>query len=172
MEIIDIYNDERQLSGETVVRGTPLSLGKNRQVVHLCLFNSKGEMLIQQRKSTKKLWPSLWDISAGGNSISGETSKQSVHREVLEELGLDIDFTNNRPYITTYFDYGFDDYYFFTKDIDISELKLQKDEVETVKWASLQEVLRLYERGEFIPYMESFLITLFDLKNQRGVILD
>ena len=119
MEKFDLYDDNRQLIGKVLNRGESCGKGENRVVIHVCVFNSKNELLIQQRASTKKTWPSLWDISLGGCTISGETSKESAHRELLEELGIDYDFTDNKPYLTINFENGFDDYYFIEKDIDI-----------------------------------------------------
>lgn len=169
MEKFDVYDDNRMPTGELFERGTQLSQGKNRMVVHVCLFNSKNEMLIQQRQSFKKGWPNVWDITLGGNSQAGETSKESAHRELLEELGIDYDFTNCRPYLTINFDNGFDDYYFLNMDVDVKNLILQEDEVQTAKWASIDEVLKLRNEGKFIPYYESFLMALFELKTKRGV---
>lgn len=172
MEIFDLFNDERLPLGKTIERGQKCGVGENRQVVHICIFNSQGQMLIQQRQSFKKNWANLWDISVGGCCISGETSKQSANRELFEELGIEYDFADNRPYFTVNFDNGFDDYYFITKDINIEDLVLQKEEVQSAKWANKEEILSLRKSGEFVPYVESFLSALFDLRNQRGAILD
>ncbi|MBE5755648.1 MAG: NUDIX domain-containing protein [Clostridia bacterium] len=169
MEYFDVYDDERKLVGKTLEKGTKLEQGENRMVVHLCIFNSKGEMLIQQRQSFKKGWPNMWDITLGGNSQAGETSKQSVHRELLEELGIDYDFTNTRPHLTINFDNGFDDIYFLEMDLDVDKLKLQYEEVQAAKWASKDEILEMRKSGKFIPYFESFLSALFELKTKRGI---
>lgn len=41
--------------------------------------------------------PGMWDLSAGGHVDSGETSIQAIHRELLEELGLDVDPSDFQP---------------------------------------------------------------------------
>lgn len=169
MEYFDVYDDDRNLVGKVLEKGTKLPQGENRMVVHLCIFNSKGEMLIQQRQSFKKGWPNMWDITLGGNSQAGETSKQSVHRELLEELGVDYDFSATRPYLTINFDNGFDDIYFLEMDLDVDKLKLQYEEVQAAKWASRDEILELRKTGKFIPYYESFLSALFELRTKRGI---
>lgn len=169
MEYFDVYDDDRNLVGKVLEKGTKLPQGENRMVVHLCIFNSKGEMLIQQRQSFKKGWPNMWDITLGGNSQAGETSKQSVHRELLEELGVDYDFSQTRPYLTINFDNGFDDIYFLEMDLDVDKLKLQYEEVQAAKWASRDEILELRKTGKFIPYYESFLSALFELRTKRGI---
>ena len=129
-------------------------------------------MLIQQRASCKKLWANKWDITAGGNVMAGELSTQGASRELFEELGIDIDFSNIRPHFTINFENGFDDYYFLFMDKSLDSLTLQKEEVQNVKWASKAEVEKMFDDGLFLPYIKSFVLSLFDLKNQYGVIID
>ena len=169
MELFDLYDDNRLPLGRALPRGSALATGENRMVIHICIFNSRNEMLIQQRVSTKSFYPSVWDISAGGNCVSGESSQDSAHRELLEELGIDYDFSATRPYFTINFEHGFDDFYLLSKDIDISTITLQAEEVANVKWASMDEILKLYDEGVFLPYPRDFLIALFTLKNKRGL---
>lgn len=60
MELWDVYDINRQPLGHTHQRGIPLPKGEYHQVVHVCLFNHAGEMLIQQRQPFKEGWPNLW----------------------------------------------------------------------------------------------------------------
>ena len=55
MEIIDLYDKDRQALNETAERGSELPKGRYRLVVHLCIFNDNDEMLIQKRQTTKEL---------------------------------------------------------------------------------------------------------------------
>ena len=169
MERYDLYDNNRLPLGKTLTRGEDPAHGENRMVVHLCVFNTKGEMLIQQRVSSKKLFPSLWDITLGGCSIAGETSQESVHREMLEEIGIDHDFSNTRPHFTINFHRGFDDWYLIHLDLDETTLTLQKEEVQGVMWASVDKIVDLLNNNQFIPYKESFIRALFDFKNGRGL---
>ena len=88
MEVIDLYDRNRQLLNETAVRGEKLPKGRYRLVVHICLFNEKDEMLIQQRQTTQKHFPNMWDLTVGGQVSAGETSWQGIQRELSEELGI------------------------------------------------------------------------------------
>ena len=173
MEKFDLYDDDRLPLNRSLTRGTTCGENENRMVVHVCIFNSKGEMLIQQRVSTKKSWPNLWDITLGGCATTKETSKDAAHRELLEELGIDYDFSHTRPHLTINFPHGFDDYYLLSLDsLDISTITLQKEEVSAIKWASKEDIIHLLKENKFIPYHQSFVLSLFDIKDQYGVIKD
>lgn len=60
-------------------------------VVHLHVFNSKGEIYLQRRPLWKDIQPGRWDTSCGGHIAYGETPDEALRREVSEELGI-IDF--------------------------------------------------------------------------------
>ena len=165
MELWDIYDKNRLLTGRTIERGNKLKKG-DFLVVHVCIFNSKNEMLIQQRQPWKEGWPNMWDITVGGSALAGEDSIEAAERETLEEIGYKINLSNERPFFTINFEVGFDDYYLVEKEIDIESLTLQYEEVKAVKWASREEVLQLIEEGKFINYW--FSNNLFDMRKQRG----
>ena len=61
-------------------------------VVHLHVFNSRGELYLQQRPHWKDIQPDKWDTACGGHVDYGETVEQALHREVSEELGI-TDYT-------------------------------------------------------------------------------
>lgn len=168
MELWDVYDVERKKTDKTMVRGEPFKAGEYHLVIHVCLFNSKGEMLIQQRQPFKEGWPNMWDITVGGSSVKGDTSQTAAERELAEELGLKWDFQKTRPHLTINYENGFDDVYLIQKDIDIDKLKLQYEEVQRVKWASKDEIFSMIEKGEFIPYYQSLIQLFFDIKNQYG----
>lgn len=168
MEYIDVYSWNRQLTGQIVERGTPLTGNQYRLVVHVCLFNTEGKMLIQQRQPFKKGWPNLWDLTVGGAVIAGETSQVAAEREVMEEIGYRLELTGVRPGLTVYFPNGFDDVYLFERDIDLDDLQLQYEEVKGVRWVEEAEIIKLIHCGEFIPYEESFIQWLFAAWRQRG----
>lgn len=57
-------------------------------VVHLHVFNSKGELYLQRRPDWKDIQPGKWDTAVGGHVDYGETPDQALKREVSEELGI------------------------------------------------------------------------------------
>ena len=164
MELWDIYDINMQKTGRTVMRGRPMAQDEYHLVVHVCIFNSKGQMLIQHRQPFKSGWSGLWDISVGGSAVAGDDSPGAAHREVVEELGIDLEI-NHRPNFNITFEKGFDDFYLVDWDGDISSLKLQYEEVESVRWATKEEILSMIADGTFVPYYPSLINMIFDMKN-------
>ncbi len=170
MELWDIYDINRYKTKRALIRGNELQNGDYHLVVNVCIFNSKDEMLIQQRQSFKDGWPNKWDISAGGNALTGETSQMAAERETFEELGIKLDLKKIRPHLTLNFNEGYDDVYLIEKDIEISELYLQDQEVQGARWVSQTEILKMIEKDEFIPYYPSLISLFFDMRKRYGYL--
>ena len=165
MEIWDLYTSDRISTGQTIVRGATIPKGMFRLVVHLCIFNAKGQMMIQQRQVNKSGWPNLWDLTVGGHVQAGETSCMAAERETMEELGLRVSLEGKRPAITPTFENGFDDIYTLEMEVDLEELRLQEEEVQAVRWADYDEIMEMIDAETFIPYHKSLIDLLFFLRN-------
>ena len=57
-------------------------------VVHLHVFNSRGELYLQHRPVWKDIQPDKWDTACGGHVDLGESVEIALRREVREELGM------------------------------------------------------------------------------------
>lgn len=168
MELWDVYDKDRNPTGRTMARGSAFGQDEYHLVVHVCIFNSQDEMLIQQRQPWKDGWPNMWDVTVGGSALAGETSTEAAARETLEEIGYKVDFADERPFFTVHFEVGFDDFYLIEREVDPETLVLQHEEVQHVKWATKDEVMRLVDEGRFIDYW--FVALLFDMRKHRGAI--
>lgn len=140
------------------------------KAVHVLVFNSKLELLLQKRSNKKELYPDHWDTSVGGHLMPGETYLEAAIRECLEELGFKpenlnflysyrANFPNETELVKTYYTI-FDGPYNFSNSQEVSE----------VKFFSLEELFLLKDMAGFSPY---FLVELKHLKehlNKTGGI--
>jgi len=169
MELWDNLDMERTPTGYFIERGGEYPTGALHLVIHACIFNSKGEMLIQQRQPFKEGWSNMWDVTVGGSALAGEKSQQAIMRELGEEIGYHIDLSGVRPNFTINFERGFDDWYLISQEVDLSTLSLQYEEVKAVKWATKDNILAMIDDTTFIPYYKSFIEMLFDVRTGRGM---
>ena len=167
MEKRDLYDENRELTGETVYKGEPIPEGKYIIVVLVYIQNSEGKFLIQKRS---KLKDGKY-ATTGGHVKSGETSVEGILSEVREELGLEL---NPEDLVLYYGNHSaeqqvfWDDYYIKLDIDDISKLKLQEEEVESVKWATAEEMKQMMKDGEFLRnHYEEFEI-LLDWLDKKG----
>lgn len=170
MEIFDLYDENRIKTDKTMIRGNKTPDGFYRLVVHICIFNNKGKMLIQQRQPFKKGWSNMWDVSVGGSAVSGDTSLSAAIREVREELGIKLAPPQLRRFITIEDNSVFDDWYAVNLDIDLAKLNLQYEEVQDAKWADIDEIKAMIDKEIFIPYHKSFIDMLFHFSQNSGTI--
>lgn len=168
MELWDVYDINRSKTDKIMQSEKPFNADDYHLVVHVCIFNSKDEMLIQQRQPFKEGWPNMWDITVGGSAVAGETSQSAAERELFEETGIKLYLQKIRPHITINFDNGFDDIYLIDNEADIDKLTLQQEEVQNIRWASEDEILSMIDNGSFIPYYKSLIQLFFNMRKQYG----
>jgi isopentenyl-diphosphate delta-isomerase len=72
------------------------------------LFNSAGELLLQQRADSKRLWPGYWSNSCCSHPRRGESMVTAAARRLNEELNLsaDLRFVYKFRYQAPYGDLG------------------------------------------------------------------
>lgn len=169
MEWWDVYDDDRRATGRRALRGVAPADGERALAVHVCLFNARGELLIQQRAAAKASYPGYWDVSVGGGVQAGETPRAAAARELREELGLQAALPPAAA-VTLAFEGGFDDYFLADCDVPLSALTLQTEEVSAVRWARRAEIREMIAAGVFAPFWPSFIDLLFDLHRHEGLM--
>lgn len=148
-EKFDVLTETGEYAGRIESREDCHKFGFWHKAVALFIINSKNQVLLQRRSANKKLWPNLWDISAGGHVLAGEFGFEAIIREIKEELGADIE-KNDILFIggatstnikNDIINNHFNEYYIVTKDIDETKLILQTEEVSEVKWFEKDDIV-------------------------------
>lgn len=145
MEYRDLYDENRNLTGETITKEQEIPKGKYIIIVACVMENSQGKFLMQKRSPLKG---GKWGIT-GGHPKTKETSLEGMHTEILEELGLDISPSELTLCFTAKDDKRFADIYYLKKDINIKDITMQESEVSDVKWFTKEEIENLYQQGNF-----------------------
>ena len=123
-------------------------------VVHLHLFNSKGEIFLQKRPAWKDIQPDKWDTSTGGHVDLGESIGQALKREVGEELGI-TDFT---PEELGHYVFNSDkekELVYVHKTIYDGPISPDTDELDGGRFWTMEEIAENIGKGIFTPNSES-----------------
>lgn len=147
MEYLDLYDVNKNLTGEKIVRGKgkpQVPENKYINIVIIFMQNSEGKFLFQITSKEK----GNEIATTGGHVKSGQTSYEAILAEVEEELGLDISHEDVKMVDSYIFGVAFMDVYYLNKDINISDLKLQDDEVESVEWFTVDKIKELINEGK------------------------
>ena len=152
-EIWDVYDEDAVPTGRTMKRGVPKA-GDYMLAVHVYLYNTKNQFLLQKRSANKESHPGEWAVT-GGAVLSGENSLEAAIRETKEEVGIRLTPEEIRFEGRVKKQRSFVDIFFAQKAFDISDCVLQKEEVEAVKLVSADEVLKheQNDRGRSEEYM-------------------
>lgn len=148
MEKRDLYDKDRNLTGEFIYKGQPVPKGKYIIVLLVMIQNSKGEFLIQKRSKQK----GSKFAATGGHVKSGQTSVEGMIDEIQEEIGLIVKPEELELLYSAREDDQdvFFDLYYMKKDFEISDLVLQEEEVESVSWKTIEEIDELIKEDMFL----------------------
>jgi isopentenyldiphosphate isomerase len=164
-ELIDILDENGNFTGKAL-KSEANEKGLWHQAAHLWVYNSQNEILLQLRAPQKKLFPDLWDTAAAGHVSAGEDILTAMLRETDEEIGLRLeesDLTKLGVWKVkqevpeqNMLNFEFVHAYLARYDGPLDALKLQEEEVSTIKYMSLDNLLRCRknakENKKFVPH--------------------
>ncbi|MFA6064695.1 MAG: NUDIX domain-containing protein [archaeon] len=180
-ELVDVLDSTTFLPTGEVVRK---SFARKNKLIHACvhlwIFNSKGEVLLQHRSKEKKLFPSMWDISVAGGINSGEKPKAAAIREAKEEIGISINESKLKEEFT-FVDTtdlgnhaGFSEIvhvFLYKCNLPVSSFVLQESEVDDVKYFSQIELKEIMESKpkDHLICSNDYFTRILDLVNSRTI---
>lgn len=144
MELLDIVDKNGNYTGETVERKQAQELGLLHWEVIIIIVNEKEQILLQKRSTNKKHFPNKWALCSG-LVISGESCEEAAVRELKEELGVefqidDLHLLEKNLNLTRF--------YYVITNYDESQFVIQKEELSSVKWFDLDEILEKVSCGD------------------------
>lgn len=146
--------------------------GLLHRAVSVFVFNSKGELMIQQRAEEKYHSPSLWSNTACSHPYPEEKNTHAAHRRLKEEMGLEVKLTWAFSFLYKCdFDNGLIEHEFDHAFIGFSNALPDPDpkEVKSWEWASLAEIEERIDLApdQFTPWFKLCYKQAFDLSLKR-----
>lgn len=169
MEKRDLYDINRNLTGEYIYKGEKIPPNKYLIVVLSFIQNFEGKFLIQKRSKQKD----GKYASTGGHAKSGESSLDAIITEINEEIGLKV-LPNELELIYSGREDNkqvFFDIYYTKKDFLIDNLVLQDEEVESVRWCSIIEIKQMINNGLFLDSHAEEFYRILDIFKNKGILL-
>ena len=127
MELWDVYDENRKLTGKTHERGVPLGPGEYHIIADVWTVNQRSEILLTRRHPDKP-YGLLWECT-GGSVLTGENSVEGALRELSEEV----------------------DTYITRQNVNLEDLKLQAEEVVDAKFVVFDELMEMWRQGIVVP---------------------
>ena len=123
-------------------------------VVHLHVFNSRGDVYLQKRPEWKDIQPGKWDTAVGGHIDYGETPDKALLREVREELCI----TDFAPQFIGKYVFESDcerELVYVNKTIYDGEIRPSVEELDCGRFWTMQEIRKAAGKGVLTPNFES-----------------
>lgn len=147
MELLDVYNHLGEKTGKIVQRGAKdEEFGEDEHIAVAIIYieNNEGKFLMQKTSPEKGGNYS----STGGHVDHGETPIEAIIRETKEEIGLDISKENIIDLGPICVDFPVRFVFYLKKDVNIHELVLDKNEVESVHYFSREELKKIIKENK------------------------
>lgn len=168
-EILEIVDTDGNIIGtapRSEIHGNPSLLHK---VVHVLVFNDKGELLLQKRSMNKDVAPGKWDTSVGGHVPNGEDLITAAKREMEEELGIvpiDLKFLYSYIHSNSY-----ESEMVFTHSCTHNgPFSFNKEEIDEIKFWNIEEIKTAMGSGVLSDNFESEIMKYLSFINQTPLL--
>ena len=141
MEYLQVFDENKKMLNEKIERDLKKTLTGNKFFMVILLFieNSEGKFLLQKTSEARN----SEIATTGGHVTFGDDGFKTTLKEAKEELGLTLE-PSELKYVDTYtYKCAYTEIYYVKKDINIDDIKLQEEEVESVNWYTIDEINKL-----------------------------
>ena len=146
--------------------------GQLHRAFSILLFNSQGQLLLQQRSKHKLLWPMYWSNTCCSHPAVGESVEDACKRRLVQELNIlaDVQFIYKFQYYEKYLDVGAEsELCYVMLGICDKWPTLIPEEVSAFKYVSIEELeaLLIEKPEDFTPWFKKEWQTLKENYWQR-----
>ena len=147
MEYLQVFDDNKNTLDEKISREEKYNLpdGKYFMIVLIFIENNKGEFLLQ--KTSKSRHSCI--ATTGGHVTYKDTALETVVKECKEELGINIPVNEINCVDSIKYKDCFLEIFYTKMELDLNELTLQEEEVESVNWYTKEEISEFIKKNEF-----------------------
>lgn len=118
--------------------------GELHRAISILIYNSKGEMLIQQRATSKYHWPMIWSNAVCSHPRENEEFEAAAYRRLEEELNIRCSLTEAHRFIykatdeaTGLIEHEYDVVF---KGEFSGEIPFNQDEINAIRWITVNEL--------------------------------
>lgn len=157
--------DEHDTPIEPVTRSVAFERGLYKRTAQVWVVNTKKKLLCQKRSRHKDMSPGFWEATVSGHLSPGDNYFTGAAREVREETGLPIE-AQHLQLLKIYKDEKFKEFrgiFYCVWDTDMSQITLEKEEVEMVKLLHFKTVKKHMKKAQswLIPGYEKEMFDIF-----------
>lgn len=142
-EIWDAYDGQfNKIADRKLIRGESVPEGMYHLVCEIIVKHTDGTFLLMQR-DLRKHFGGMWELTAGGSALAGETPLECAARELWEETGVislglkEIGRIVHNEHRSLYVEY------LCITDCDKNAVTLQEGETIGFKWVGKREILEM-----------------------------
>lgn len=146
--------------------------GLLHRAISIIVFNSKREMLIQQRADSKYHWAGIWSNTVCTHPRDGESYLEAAQRRLKEELGISTSLQEVFDFIykAKDEDSGLTEHeldHVFVGEYE-GEIPFNPEEVQAVRWISWKDLsTELQEHPDRFSFWFKIILKEFE---KRGLI--
>lgn len=152
IELIDIVDKNGNFTGQVMEREEAHNKNLLHNEISVYIINDKKEVLLQKRSPNKRFYPNKWGLCSG-HVLSGESLKLAALREIEEEVGLKVSYSDlvqfgakliNIKDTNSSIKYSF----YIKRNLNIEDLIIQKEELTELKWYKIDDIIAMVKHKD------------------------
>ena len=157
MELWDAYDRNlEKIEGMTLIRGEKIPEGVYHLVCDVIVRHTDGEYLLMQRDS-RKHYGGMWEATAGGSALQGESPLDCAIRELREETGIRAEYLEEVGRVRAAGRNAIYCEFLCITDCRKDSIILQEGETSAYQWVTQDELLSMKREELVTQRMQNFV---------------